>query len=539
MEQPENPIPDFQKELVELADAQDVKAETQKSRFAELACAQQKLDKEAEDVLRVAYENSSDSEKFILDAIEEYAKDEGISVLAAKARVLQYLSVEWKEKVDAEVREYFEKFDVFEFVRFPASSEESNEAIEALKILCDEGYTSYFAIAVHYQDDPEAKKLTLVKFEKFVKSMGRVVRRTESLAFTEKEAFVMNGQNIFPEARKYLEEMKKSKTIEEYEYIVSLVYKYSIIAKKMKRKFKGFDCDEKTIFLQKLAMDENFEVGNYMNTSGHVVLKLDGTSLVLDTRDMKIRTIEECARQEGYGERFLGSCFWRDQEGQYMAQYKDGENYPKKIIGYKRVENPYVVGRYENVAALLTGRGLLLGFKDDFAGAQFYYEKALEIDPNNNVAHGNLALDLRFNGDVAGAQPHYEKALDINPNNAGVHNGLANVLRSNGDVAGAQFHYEKALEIDPNNTSAHNDFAGLLKSNGDVAGAQFHYEKALDINPKFTAAHKNLAGLLKSNGDVAGAQFHFEKALESDPDNIKTLGSFLKKVEDWIINNVE
>ena len=115
MPQPERLIPDFKKDLVELADAQDVKVETQKSRFAELACAQQKMDKEAEDVLRIAHENSSDPAGFILDGIKEYAEDEGVSFLAACALVLQHVSPEWKEAVDKRVREYFEDFDFSEF----------------------------------------------------------------------------------------------------------------------------------------------------------------------------------------------------------------------------------------------------------------------------------------------------------------------------------------------------------------------------------------------------------------------------------------
>lgn len=64
--------------------------------------------------------------------------------------------------------------------------------------------------------------------------------------------------------------------------------------------------------------------------------------------------------------------------------------------------------------------------------SKFFYEKALEINPNHSGTHNNLGvlLESEYYKDYQGARRHYEKALEINPKNAVVRNNLAILLQS-------------------------------------------------------------------------------------------------------------
>ena len=543
-------LPDFKKELAELADAHDNKIENQKLNFDCLKSAEQKVAQEADDILRIAAEYSSNPEQFILEGIEEYAKTEKIPLLAAKARILQYLSPEWKEKVDAEVLAYFQKFDLNAFVDLKAGTPESDEAIQTLQILRDEGYMPYFVIAVHYQDDPIEKKAALKKYQTFTKDTKKALEDAKLLPFEVKESFVLNPENIFPEAKKYLEGLKKSQG-DRYDYAINLAYNYLTVGQNISREFEDFDCDETTLLLQKTASDEGLEIGNYMNITGHVALKLDGFPLVLDTYDIKVRTIEECAKQEGYDEQYTGSYYWRDERGESIAEYDKGDNYPKKITGYKKVENPWLVGKYEDISALISekARQLVTEGQKDRAKlyyekalqinpknayvwssladllkeegkkeeAKFYLEKALELNPNGESLHVAMAMMFEEEGQNAEAKIHYERGLDINPNSKFGYCGLARIFASEGKRSEAIFYSEKALRIDPKDMYTHRELANLLELEGDTEGAKSHYEEAIRINPKDEYSHTVLADLLKSKGQKDGAEYHYGEALESNP----------------------
>src|SRR4029078_671640 len=57
-----------------------------------------------------------------------------------------------------------------------------------------------------------------------------------------------------------------------------------------------------------------------------------------------------------------------------------------------------------------------------------HYQRAIEIDPKNAVAHYNLANGLLLSGRGDKAVPQYEKALEFDPNSIAAMNNLAWVL---------------------------------------------------------------------------------------------------------------
>ena len=75
-----------------------------------------------------------------------------------------------------------------------------------------------------------------------------------------------------------------------------------------------------------------------------------------------------------------------------------------------------------SLGAALMGRGR-------FDEAIPCFQKALEIEPNDEIAHNNLALALAKCGQVDQSIAHFRQALEINPHNAQVRRNFAVVLR--------------------------------------------------------------------------------------------------------------
>jgi tetratricopeptide (TPR) repeat protein len=150
----------------------------------------------------------------------------------------------------------------------------------------------------------------------------------------------------------------------------------------------------------------------------------------------------------------------------------------------------------------------------------------------------NLGYHLRMIGDLAGAQPYYQRALEINervlgaehPDTATSLNNLGYLLQAQGDLMGARLYYQRALEINervsgaehPDTALSLNNLGYLLYALSDLAGAQPYIERALEINERVLGAEhpdtarslNNLGGLMLEQGNLTDAQPYLQRALE-------------------------
>ncbi len=156
-----------------------------------------------------------------------------------------------------------------------------------------------------------------------------------------------------------------------------------------------------------------------------------------------------------------------------------------------------------------------------FNEAKKDYERTLELNKNNEIAHNNIGLLFyeQFK-DYKNAKEHYEKAIEINPSYIDTYYNLA-ILLSEGlkEYENAKKHYEKAIELRPNDVQAHYNLACLLDINLlDYEGAKLHYEKSIELDPMDADAYTNLALLLKVHfNEQEKAKELYLKAIELDP----------------------
>jgi tetratricopeptide (TPR) repeat protein len=142
------------------------------------------------------------------------------------------------------------------------------------------------------------------------------------------------------------------------------------------------------------------------------------------------------------------------------------------------------------------------------------------LDDVSYVRAGDAFL---FSGnDVAGAMREYRKALELNPQNAIAHSNLGGLLVNEGAARDGAAHLAEAIRLDPQNYSAHYNLGRLLFRQGRIDEAIERYAAAVAIKPDLADAHSTLGALLCTRRRFDEGAFHLAEALRLDPDDAST-----------------
>jgi tetratricopeptide (TPR) repeat protein len=98
-----------------------------------------------------------------------------------------------------------------------------------------------------------------------------------------------------------------------------------------------------------------------------------------------------------------------------------------------------------NSYALLMMGNILARSKNDITTAMKYYNKVLEINPNDNIAVNNIGANLMQQGKLELAKEYFNKALAIDPDYPNTHFGLAMIAEQGGDLLLAFFSATETL----------------------------------------------------------------------------------------------
>jgi tetratricopeptide (TPR) repeat protein len=147
------------------------------------------------------------------------------------------------------------------------------------------------------------------------------------------------------------------------------------------------------------------------------------------------------------------------------------------------------------------------------------WTQALESDPENWLAHGNLGAVQARRGQIDVAMAHFRRALEIHPGYAEACYNIGVLLAGQGRTQEAAVQYETALAICPDYAQAHNNLGTVKAGRGEFDAAIAEYEKAVEINPDYELAHINLGNVLTTTGRFDAAIEQFRKALTINPDS--------------------
>jgi len=151
----------------------------------------------------------------------------------------------------------------------------------------------------------------------------------------------------------------------------------------------------------------------------------------------------------------------------------------------------------------------------DIDQAIYYFNKAIQIDPNFAQAYYNRGTFYDNQGNSSQAISDFTKAIEINPRSANVYYNRGVLYYKQGNSSQAISDFTKAIEINPRSANAYYNRGIAYSERGNFEQAISDYTKAMEIQPNFMEAYNNrgAAYLMMKDYDKAWADVHKAEGL--------------------------
>ncbi len=174
------------------------------------------------------------------------------------------------------------------------------------------------------------------------------------------------------------------------------------------------------------------------------------------------------------------------------------------------IENPFEKSK------MLIGQGF---YESNIDNAINCFQKAIDINPNNDIAFYNMGVSYSKKGDYDKAIECYQKAIDINPNFDIALNAMGYAYSKKEDYDKAIECYQKAIDINPNFDIALNAMGYVYSEKGVYEKAIEYYKKGIDINPNDDEAFYNMGNAYLKKGVYEKAIECYQKAIDINPND--------------------
>jgi len=178
--------------------------------------------------------------------------------------------------------------------------------------------------------------------------------------------------------------------------------------------------------------------------------------------------------------------------------------------------------------------GSILAQSGHIEGSLPFFEKAVELIPNEPSSHSNLGNVLRDLGYLEASESAYQRAIGLNPNFFEVHNNLGNVLNDLGNARASEAAYREAIRICPEFAQAHANLGNLLRTMGRLEASEAELRTAITLDPGLAEAYCNLGQTLLDLKQLDAAEEELRKSIQIKPELTEahmSLGMLLSQKE--------
>jgi protein O-mannosyl-transferase len=145
------------------------------------------------------------------------------------------------------------------------------------------------------------------------------------------------------------------------------------------------------------------------------------------------------------------------------------------------------------------------------------FRRALEVMPDNWLAHNNLGTALADEGKVDKSAEHFRAAVQLNPACDDARNNLGRYLAERGQQDEAKTQIEAVLRRNPRHAGAHRNLGYVLFTEGNIADGVSQYALARQLRPDDAATPEDLAALLTKQAESPTTLPYLRQALDLLP----------------------
>jgi adenylate cyclase len=173
-----------------------------------------------------------------------------------------------------------------------------------------------------------------------------------------------------------------------------------------------------------------------------------------------------------------------------------GSDHPEEDEKQAEILLNELLARDPNRSQLHAMIALLRRVQNRLPESRIEWQRAIELDPNNAAAYGQLGVTLIYLGDPSAAIPLEEKRIRLNPNEPNIalaywSLGLAHLLL--GHLPEAIDWLTRARAANPRIYYIDLDLAAALALNDDIAGAHDALAESLRLKPQINSMKRQLA----------------------------------------------
>lgn len=167
--------------------------------------------------------------------------------------------------------------------------------------------------------------------------------------------------------------------------------------------------------------------------------------------------------------------------------------------------------------------GIRLHDLGEYGAAITAFERALERDPGNPLAHYEMANTYFADGNFESCVAAAEKGLaETGKLQGGLRTLAGTCYSSMGKPRKALRQFRKALEIDPENAMLNFNVAITLTKEGETDKAIAHLQTAIDSRPGYSSPYLVLGQLHGAIGSYAKGVFYFSRFVTLEPNSART-----------------
>jgi protein O-mannosyl-transferase len=155
------------------------------------------------------------------------------------------------------------------------------------------------------------------------------------------------------------------------------------------------------------------------------------------------------------------------------------------------------------------------------------WQATVDSQPDDSLAHNNLASEFLASGRQQEAIQELRCALRLKPDYFLAHINLGNSLERLGSISEAVEQYQQAIQIRPTSAPAYINLGVALAKLGRTNDAIKSFEDAVKYAPENGPAHRNLGALLLATGKQHDAIAHLQAALRLEPDQSADIHQYL------------
>jgi len=179
-------------------------------------------------------------------------------------------------------------------------------------------------------------------------------------------------------------------------------------------------------------------------------------------------------------------------------------------------------------------------------------EKALRIDPNNEIARNNIipaktnyGIQLAKGGNNVEAKKVFKSLIDSNQAIPEVFYNLGNILMDEFNYDYAIDCFNKCLALNHNFSLAHNQKGLIYKNMNRLEEAENSFLDSINLNPNNDSAYHNLGNIYFRLKKLEKSKIFYEKALDLNPkkdfilSNIVEIDALMLNLNDYKTNREE